>query len=292
MLVILALTTAALFGLALVLGQFGLRRIEPLAGACISLPTATIILCLLFAAQTGMTGWPPAESMRAGLPYFALSGLLFPAIVTLLTFLANRQIGPVLTASFGNLSPIFAVALAAVLLGEWPLPLQWTGIAIILCGVFILLYAPRGSRASSLRLAAVGFAVLAACIRGFMQPVSKLGLVAWPDPLAAAAIGYVCSSGTMYAIYLVMQRRLPRILRPGALWFVGIGLCNGAAMLCLFLALSLGEVIIVAPLVATYPVFTLLIGRLLRSQDRLPARGLAGVALTVLGVICLLVTLR
>ena len=72
------------------------------------------------------------------MPIFAAVGLLFPAAATLITFAANRRLGPVITGSLGNLAPVFAVLLAFVLLGE-PLRLgQMLGLAIILAGVLVL----------------------------------------------------------------------------------------------------------------------------------------------------------
>ena len=286
MVVGLALAAACLLGVALVLGQQGLRRIEPLTGAAISLPSATALLCLLFAARFDPAAW---NSEAAG--YFALSGVLFPAAVTLLGFEANRRVGPVLTASIGNLSPVFAVALAALLLGELPQPLQWLGLLIIALGLLVLLRAPRsGGPVQGPLWLAVGFAVLGAAIRGFVQPVAKLGLVLWPDPLAAAAIGYVVSVTMIFSACLVLRRPVLQLRRPGAPWFVGLGACNGAAVLCMFSALQMGEVAIVAPLVATFPLFTLVIGWIaLRQRENLP-RMLIGAGLTVIGVICLVAT--
>ncbi len=43
---------------------------------------------------------------------FAAVGLLFPGAATLLTFAANRALGPVITGTLGNLAPLFAVARA------------------------------------------------------------------------------------------------------------------------------------------------------------------------------------
>ncbi|WP_341894908.1 DMT family transporter [Ferrovibrio terrae] len=286
MVVGLALAAAFLLGLALVLGQQGLRRIEPLTGAAISLPSATAILCILFALRFDPAAWHSEAAL-----YFALSGMLFPAAVTLLGFEANRRVGPVLTASIGNLSPVFAVALAAILLGELPRPLQWIGLLVIAAGLLVLLRAPRtaGTVHGPLWLA-MGCAVLGAAIRGFVQPIAKLGLALWPDPLAAAAIGYVVSVTMIFSACLLLRRPVLQLRRPGAAWFVGLGLCNGAAVLCMFAALGSGEVAVVAPLVATFPLFTLVIGWIaLRQRENLP-RMLIGAGLTVIGVICLVTT--
>jgi uncharacterized membrane protein len=69
----------------------------------------------------------------------------------------------------------------------------------------------------------------------------------------------------------------------GALWFALVGVCNGAAVLSMYGALALGAVTLVAPTVATYPLFTLLLGRLWLA-DRLTLRAAAGTALSVIGI--------
>ncbi len=66
---------------------------------------------------------------------FAAVRLLFPAMVTLLTFEANRRMGPNVAGSLGNLAPLFAVGIA---LGEHPSPMQGVGVAVIFIGVTML----------------------------------------------------------------------------------------------------------------------------------------------------------
>src|ERR1700688_4143195 len=140
--IVLALASAFCFGLALTLTQFGLRDAAPAAGAAISVPTSTLLFIL--AAPFGLAGSPPHW---AAVPVFACVGLLFPAAVTLITFEANRRLGPVITGSLGNLAPVFAVLLAFLLLGE-PLRVgQILGLAIILAGV-IVLTGPRGQQSA------------------------------------------------------------------------------------------------------------------------------------------------
>ena len=67
-------------------------------------------------------------------------------------------------------------------------------------------------------------------------------------------------------------------------WFIAVGIVNGAAVLLLYLALNRGPVTIVAPLVACYPLLTLILNWLFLGQ-RIPTRfALAGVFTTVAGV--------
>src|SRR3954447_5261635 len=238
----LALASAVCFGLGLTLTQFGLRDATPSAGAAISIPTSTLLF--LLAAPFGLAGSPP---QWAGVPVFAAVGLLFPAAVTLITFEANRRLGPVVAGSLGNLAPVFAVLLAFLLLGE-PLRVgQLLGLAVILAGIAALT-APPANQITGWTSWYIILPIAAAALRGFVQPVIKLGLEVWPSPFAAALIGYVVSS----AVVVVTLRRhsggwRPALSRRALGWFAGVGLCNGLAVLLMYAALARGPVSLVSP---------------------------------------------
>ncbi len=87
--IVLALFAAFVFGLALVLTQFGLRHVLPGHGALVSIPNSTVLLWLV---APFLLTWRDFDPRAASI--FAGVGLLFPAVVTLLTFEANRQMGP------------------------------------------------------------------------------------------------------------------------------------------------------------------------------------------------------
>ena len=93
----LAFGAAFLFGLALVLTQFGLRDVPSLSGAAISIPAST----LLFVCAAPIV-LADATIVWGAVPIFAAVGLLFPGTVTLLTFAANHALGPVMTGAFGQ----------------------------------------------------------------------------------------------------------------------------------------------------------------------------------------------
>jgi drug/metabolite transporter (DMT)-like permease len=281
--ILLALYSAFGFGAAFVLTQFALRWMPPRLGAALSIPTATLSFwCLApFLIE-------PAEADAKAAALFACIGLLFPGAVALANFESNRLVGPNIAGTVGGLAPVFAVLLALLLLGEQPRLLQLFGLAAIVAGV-VLMY--RGQWTFTARGAwLLALPLGAAAIRGFVQPVIKLGLERWHNPIAAVVIGYTVSSTVLVLAALVSRPTLvQRFDRRGALWFAAIGLCNGSAVLSMYAALGRGPVTLVSPLVATYPLVTMLLSSLLLKRERIDAPLIAAITATVGGVILLLI---
>ncbi|HWE19623.1 MAG TPA: EamA family transporter, partial [Hyphomicrobiaceae bacterium] len=131
--------------------------------------------------------------------------------------------------------------------------------------------------------------LLAAVIRGLVQPVIKLGLEGWPSPFAATLIGYLMSAGTILTTGAVREGAgiLPLRSR-GWFWFIPVGWLNGVSLLAIYAALARGPVAVVAPLVACYPLATLGFSRLLLGSEGFTLGAGLGVAITVAGVALLL----
>lgn len=280
----IALISAAYFGTALVLTQFGLRWLAPLQGAAVSVPTTALFFLLVSPLTIDWSNWDARGSV-----VFALVGCLFPAAVTVLTFQANRRVGPNVAGAAGNLAPLFAVLFAIFLLGELPGARQWTGIAVIVLGVSLMTVSRDGGSGERWPLIALALPLAAALIRGMVQPAIRFGLAFWNSPFAAATIGYVVSAALILAVTAFRSRLpSPRGDQRGMAWFAGVGICNGMAVLTMYMALARGEVAVVAPLVATYPIATLLLSAIFLRNLRLAWTVILGVGVTVTGVATLL----
>lgn len=277
--VLFAFASASLLGAGVVTAQFGLRTVEPLSGASISVPSFTLLF--LLASPLVLTGEPV---VWRGLPIFAAIGLVFPALLTLLTFASNRALGPVVTSTLGNLAPLFAVALAVVLLHEPLHALQFGGLVIAVAGaVIITVTRPRdfGDWRSWTLLLPLGSALL----RGVVPPIVKLGLEIWPSPLWACLIGYAMSSLVVLMVERVRNGSFVADAPwPGRFWFAVTGICNGLSALTLFAAVRNGPITLVAPIVAIYPLVTMLLSAITLRHVRITPRIIAGTVLTVAGV--------
>jgi drug/metabolite transporter (DMT)-like permease len=282
---LLALVSSFFFGLALVLTQFGLRHLPPRLGLVTSVPVATLLLWIVAPPFIDWSGW----NVQAAAVFGAV-GVLFPASVTLLTYEANKRMGPAVAGALGNLAPLFAVAIAVSVLGEELGLLQAAGLALVVVGVLALMLERRWLDASWPAWAVL-LPLLAAAIRGAAQPAVKLGLALWPSALAAILCGYTVSSLIILGI-AGSQRggALRGMHRNGVLWFMCVGLCNACAVLTMYAALARGPVMLVSPLIATYPLFTLMLAWILLRNANMSGQVAFGVAMAVAGVGILIVS--
>jgi drug/metabolite transporter (DMT)-like permease len=277
----LAALSSALFGTALVTTHSGLKHLDTPSGARVSIPSAMLMFWLL-SPVVDLAGW-----QAAALGIFALVGLFYPAAVTLLTFEANRRLGPTVTGTVGSTTPLFAVLGAAVFLGEALGAREVFATSLIVLGT-IALARPRTAEREERPRGALWLPWSAAALRALAQVLSKAGLALWPNPFGAALVGYTVSATAVWVGVLGRSAGMPAFNRRGAAWFAATGILNGTALLCLYHALNVGPVYLVSPIVATYPVFTLMLSAAVLREERMSGALVAGVTLTVAGVIVLI----
>jgi drug/metabolite transporter (DMT)-like permease len=278
---LLAVLSALGFGLALVSSRAGLRGMSARAGAAVSIPTATVLLALCAPFTIDLA----AFSLRAA-AVFALVGAFFPALVTLLTFRSNVEVGPTVTAAVSATSPLFALLGAALLLAE-PIPARAAAACLAIVAGLVLISWQPGSPRQRFRAGALIWPVAGALLRGLSQAAAKAGLLLWPNPFAAGLIGYSVSSAVVAAANRGNRPIGPDAPARGIGWFVLTGILNGGAVLSMYAALSMAPVSQVAPVVATYPLVTALASAVALREERLTIRTIAGTWVTVLAVVYL-----
>lgn len=279
--VALAILSSLCFGIALVTGRIGLRTLDARSGAAISIPTATVLLVLAAPFAFDASGF----TIRAAL-LFAVVGLFFPALVTLLTFRSNEQLGPTITGAVSGTAPLFALLAAGLFLGE-KIPAQ----AAVACVAIVVGVTVLSWKQNAVRPGFLGWSLLwpisGAVVRGFAQAGAKAALVLWPSPYAASLIGYLVSSATVTGANQVGRSKRPRLTRSGVVWFAVTGVLNGGAVLLMYGALSIAPVSLVAPIVATYPLITALVSALVLHEEPVTLRMGSGATITVLAIVYL-----
>jgi drug/metabolite transporter (DMT)-like permease len=274
----IALAASLCFGIALVTARVGLRALDARSGAAISIPTATILFLAAAPFVLDVSGF----SWRAAL-LFAVVGLFFPAVVTLLTFRSNELLGPTLTGAVSATAPLFAIAAASLLLGERVPPQAALAAAGVVVGIALLSWNP-----GALERRFAGWPLLwplaGAVLRGLAQAGAKAALVLWPNPFAASLIGYTVSSAAVIGADRLAGAARRRLTRQSVAWFGLTGALNGGAVLLMYVALTFAPVALVAPIVAAYPLVTALFSAVFLREEPLRAQVLAGAALTVVAI--------
>ena len=278
---VVALASAACFGAALIVVHYGLRYGGSYAGARVSLSTSFVLWWLIAPFQLDLSAWHMGAAA-----IFAIVGLFYPAAVTVLTNESNRVLGPTLTGTIGSTAPLFATALAVLVLGETLSPAIVIGGLMIVAALVVMSWrgSPEASGGWRLLLPIAG-----AMLRGLAQILSKLGLNLWPSPFAATLISYTVSGAAIWGVTLARPgaEESYRLAARGVPWFMAAGILNALAVLLLYRALQTGRVSVVAPLVALYPLFTLLYSALFLRTEALTRRVVLGALCAVAGVIVL-----
>lgn len=278
----LALAAAVCFATALILTQYGLRTMpswrSPLYSICGSAVMAWV-LAIFFV--------DPATFQAKAALIFAGVGVVFPVVVSILAVRSNERLGPAVAGAVGNVTPLFAVLGAVLFLGESLSVGQMAGLALVIAGIALLaLRGGAGGRRWSVWVLLLP--LCAAAIRGSIQPAIKNGLTLWHEPMAATAIGYTVSAIVILSLVGRRAWREGPADRRGVFWFTGVGLFNGSATFLLYAALGLGSITVVAPLVATFPLMAVVMSFFFLREEKLPLIGLAGIVVSVGGVIVLL----
>ncbi|MGH3104863.1 MAG: DMT family transporter [Gaiellaceae bacterium] len=270
--VLLALTSAALFGAMTVALRYPLRAgADAELGALVTILTAFAVTVPFALAQ----GIEPA-----GIWPFALAGLLGPGLSQLLFTLAVRDAGPSRTSVVVGTAPLFSVAIALAFLDE-PARVPLVLGALLIVGGGVLLVRERG-RPGHVR--AIGLVVAFVATLVF---ATRDNLIRWlsvdtevaPALAAATTLG---AGAALVATYILVSRRPPA--RRAVRGFAVAGLLFGLSYVCLFEAYYRGRVTVVSPLVATESLWGVALSALLlRRHELVGPRLLAGAALVVLG---------
>ena len=278
--VLLGLAAAFCFALGALMQSRGLAGVDARSGAAISIATSAGIYWL--AAPVMLD---PAGFLMPAVLVFALIGVFRPALSGTLAVTGINFLGPTLSTTLSSTGPLFGTVLGVLWLGE---VLHWQtalGTAGIMAAIVLLAKGGKGLP-RDWPMWALALPVMAAAIRSLAHVLAKLGMATVPDPYFAALVGFSVSAAITFSANRMRRTRPVLSLgQPGVRWFIGGGTCYAVAAMALNTALLHGDVVIIVPLVAASPVFTLLMSWLLFRRERLTGRTVAAVSLVVPSVI-------
>ena len=274
---LLALTSAFLFALGAQLSRLSLRHLPPSRVAFIEIGVSTLIYWAFapFFVEAGY--W-----LMPAVLLFILAGLVRPFLSARLAIAGTKHLGPTLSSTLQGTAPLFGVSLGVLALGEQLTPAALIGTAGVIAGVTLL--SRRGKAKRGWPLWALLLPVGAALVRASANMVSKLGMETLASPFFVGLVAYTVS----LALFLVVApppRERDLLRNPGFKWAALTGTIYAVSLLSLNTALNCGKLVVVSPIVACSPVFTLLLGLTLFREEAIDRRVIWTVLLVVPSVI-------
>jgi uncharacterized membrane protein len=274
--VLLALTSAVLFGSMAVALVFAFRRSSDAEAGALVTGLVALVVTGGFALASGTASgdiWP-----------FLLTGLFAPGASQFLYVRAVKEVGAARAAIVVGAAPLVSVTLALALLGE-PLevPLLLGAVLIVLGGAALASEQDRPGHFRAIGLAlAFGSTVFFATRDNVVRWLAEDTTV---DPQQAAAATVLAGSALMAGwLFAVRGRRTVQDVRDAARPFALPGLLWGLSYATLFEAFYRGRVTVVSPLVATEALFGILLATLILGSTELVGRHVAfGATLIVAG---------
>ncbi|NIO10413.1 MAG: EamA family transporter [Deltaproteobacteria bacterium] len=270
MIELLSLATALMYTLSHIAVRKGLAfGSNAVTAANVSLFTTFFVFLTLLLIFVPMHRWSVAA-----LPFFCAAGILAPGLFRYFLYSAIARVGIAIASVATNVYPLVAVVVSMIFLGEQLTPLTALGIALILGAIFLA--APRGEnqRFDLKTLSNRGFllALTGAIVRGASETLRKSGLIVLDSPIFGAATAN--ASGFTFSLLLLAGSRSTRnslqYEKMSMIYFVVSSLFQVAAWILGFYALSYGDVVRVAPIVGTVPIFTVLLSTvLLRGVEKI-----------------------
>ena len=221
--------------------------------------------------------------LNPGMWIFSAVGIFHPLFSLYLSFEATERMGPTVAATISGTTPLFATAVAVLVMGEHITIVFLMGTFGTILGIMTLSW--KRQEHIDWALPALLFPLGASAIRGVVQNIGKFGLQQLPSPYFACLITFQVSFLGAILIYRYRFGCLPsRLPLKSVMWSGLSGTCLAIGFLSMYSALKYGRVVVVSPIMATFPLYTLIISLLFR-QERFRMRILIGMVLVVGGVI-------
>lgn len=216
---------------------------------------------------------------------FALIGIVAPPVVRYLTYKGVDLLGAARSDPIRSLTPFFAIAIA-VTWGQEAVSLRiWCGSALILLGVVLLSQVDNDKKlpARKWTYGDLLFPLGAAAVAGAVANWRKWAMPFLHSPILGATIA-ASSAVVVFAIFLLLTGKWRELHweKSSSRFFIVSGLATGITDVLDLVALSRGSVSLVSPLLATTPLFVILMSHVfLKGIEKITAR-LVAVALIIL----------
>jgi drug/metabolite transporter (DMT)-like permease len=230
-------------------------------------------------------GIPPLSWVAVGI--FCIVGT-FQMGVRLFAYNGVLKIGASRSSSLQSISPLISATIAIAILKEPASTLIIAGTLLVVCGIVLVSWKAE-RELPSFRWWHLLLPIGAACLTGMNHPLRRYAFSLSNEPLFFAAfMGVVSLVG--FLIYRTVTPYKQRLAwSAGARWpFLLTGVFETLSIVFIMTSLSLGRVVVVAPIAATYPVWALVGAKLfLRDVEEIGLKTVVGILSVVVGTIAI-----
>jgi drug/metabolite transporter, DME family len=275
---LLALITSVFYASALVSARAGMRYSTPTTVTLVSILMQNLLLWSAIVLTGGVHAVP-----LAGVLLFTLVGI-FQLGVRLLAYSGVEKIGASRSAALQSVSPLISAAIAIAILGEPTTLLIILGTVLVVAGIVLISWKSEGQLAS-FRFSHLLLPIGAAFLTGINHPIRRYVLTMANEPLFFSALMGTVSLGG-FLVYLAVSPQSQRLVwnRSALGPFLATGVCETTSILLIITAISMGRVVIVAPIAASYPVWSLMLSAVfLRDVESINWKVIAGILSVVAG---------
>lgn len=286
MLILVSLCAACCFGCSDFFTRVGLRYSNS-RSAILFTTISGLIVAFTWSAYSHAWKYLNVQ----GVLFFALAGVIGAFMARYLLYMGMEKVGVSIAVSLANTRTLFATLIAILLLGERLTATIAGATLLIIVGVMVISWDKSGGQIEKIQSKKdLLFPIMAGFCYGFAYVQRKFGVDFVPSPLA----GVLVQNTTAFLCFVLVSplgrdRQKVEMRNARAWFFYGIsGILAFFANFFTFSALNIGPVIIVAPLVALNPLFTLLLAILfLGKVERVTGKIFVGALLIIGGAVIL-----
>ena len=278
----LALCTALSYAAANVSVRRGLRHSSAATATLTSLIVHTVVLS---SAVMVMGGAPEVVALALGL--IAITGILQTGM-RLWHYTGIEKVGTSRAVTLRGTHPIVSVAIGITILQEQATPAILIGTLLVVSGIVMTSW-HGNDQIAGFRWRHLLFPMATALITGIVHPIRRYAMSISDEPLFFAAIVGIVSLLCFSSTLTVPSMKERIVWNPNSLVpFIAAGVFETLAVLLMLTAFVSGPVVLVSPIAATSPIWTLLMSVVfLRDLERVNAYTVSGTVCVVAGVIAI-----
>ena len=278
----LALVTSISYAGALICSRLGLKYSTPTTVTLVSILIQNLVL---WTAVFFLSGIPRVSWVSVTL--FGIVGV-FQLGVRLLAYTGVLKIGASRSSALQSINPLISFTIAIVVLKESATALTLAGTLLVVAGVVLVSWRAE-QELLSFRWWHLLLPIGAAILSGVNHPMRRYALSLSNEPLFFSAfMGFVTLIA--FAGYMTISSQESRLVWDRrALWpFVCTGIFETFSIFLIIKALSIGPVVVIAPIAATYPVWSLIGAKLfLKDVERIGLKAAVGILSVVGGTVAI-----